>query len=326
MRSSVFSELSVLQRLFCLWVIASLLFSCEEKEKQQIKQSIEKLDNEGHYYLTLSPEIKTKGLLLIPCGFNTPEQILEETDLPLKACQDGYTVVIPFLHAATIPDTAFLFQNRLSALIPQLVTKYKIPPGRFIIGGQSWAGHQAIYYAEKSFQPAFTRLIRPDLVFAVDPPLDMQRLYNEYKRVVGTDTIYKAAPEASMVLNLLQATFGGSPEEKRTAYAYSSSYTRTLKKGGNAQYLLTVPVRLYSDPDIDWYLRETHTPIEWTNTADATTFVNELRLLGNNWAEYVSCLGKGRRPDGRRHPHSFSMLDADEFLHWANGHLEEKDK
>ncbi len=324
MHSSVFSELSVLQRLLCLLEIVCFLFSCEVKKNNQVTQSIEKLDNEGHYYLTLSPEVKTKGLLLIPCGFNTPEQILEETDLPFKACQEGYTVVIPFLHSATIPDSAFIFQNRLSALIPQLVTKYKIPPGRFIIGGQSWAGHQSIYYAERSFQ--VTQLIRPDLVFAVDPPLDMQRLYNEYKRVVGTDTIYKAAPEAGMVLNLLQATFSGTPEEESTAYAYGSSYTRTLKKGGNAQYLLTVPVRLYSDPDIIWYLHETNTPIEWTNTADATTFVNELRILGNNRAEYVSCLGRGRRPDGRRHPHSFSMLDAGEFLNWASGHLEKKDK
>jgi hypothetical protein len=321
---AMFPRSSVLRNLICLWCIIILLLSCTTTEQKEIKQSIEKLDDEGHYYLTLLPE-KPKGLLLIPCGFNTPEQILQETELPIKACEDGYVVVIPFLHAANVPDTASLFQSRLSALIPQVMTKYKIPQGRFIIGGLSWAGHQSIYYAEKAFQPDEQQLIRPNLVFAVDPPLDMERLHNEYQRIVGTDTIFKTAPEAEMIVDLLQATFGGSPEENRGAYQTGSSYTRNLRNGGNAQYLRTVPVRLYSDPDIDWYLRKTNTAIEWTNTADATAFVNELRLLGNNQAEYVSCLGKGRSADGQRHPHSFSMLDVGEFLQWARGRLEKKE-
>ena len=58
--------------------------------------------------------------------------------------------------------------------------------------------------------------------------------------------------------------------------------------------------------------------MELTNTADLSACIVQLRLLGNRDAEYISCLGKGYLPDGKRHPHAFSMLDADEFVAWAD--------
>jgi hypothetical protein len=49
-----------------------------------------------------------------------------------------------------------------------------------------------------------------------------------------------------------------------------------------------------------------------------------LKLLGNNDAELVTNIGKGYSPDGRRHPHAFSQLNADEFLKWADNVLSKK--
>ena len=98
----------------------------------------------------------------------------------------------------------------------------------------------------------------------------------------------------------------------------ASSFYRDAKDGGNVKYLTSIPVRLYSDPDINWFITQRNGPVEWTNLADISACIVQLRLLGNLKAEYISCLGKGFLPNGERHPHAFSMLDADEFIAWAD--------
>ncbi|MGC4099732.1 hypothetical protein [Ferruginibacter sp.] len=269
------------------------------------------------YYFTLLPKQPSKGLLVVLGGFSTPSETLIETNLPKKACDAGYTVVLPFLYRADLVDSTNIFQSRLEALIPEVITKYHIPKDKFILGGQSWAGHQAMLYAERAFTPGYHSVIKPDLVFAVDPPLDLKRLYNGYVRTISLDPAAKNA-EAQMITTLFKNTFVGSPEQQPAAYEKASSFYRDAANGGNAKYLTGIPVRLYSDPDINWFITQRNSPVEWTNLADISACIVQLRLLGNKNAEYISCLGKGFLPDGKRHPHAFSMLDADEFVAWAN--------
>lgn len=271
------------------------------------------------HYLALLPEQASKGLLVILPGFGTmPDEVLKETKLPQTACKAGYTVVIPLLLRYDTEDTAFIFQSRLEALIPELTEKYHIPKDKFIIGGHSLGGHQALFYAEKACMPANKTIIKPQLVFGVDPPLDLKRLFNGFMRSIRLDPEKAKGGEAEFITGRFRRIFGGSPDERPEAYAAASSYYRDAPEGGNARYLKNMPVRLYSDPDVQWYITERNTPMEWTNTADLSACIVQLRLLGNRDAEYISCLGKGYLPDGKRHPHAFSMLDADEFVAWAD--------
>lgn len=268
------------------------------------------------FYIALLPKAPPKGLLVILGGFSSPGETLKETMLPEKARAAGYAVVLPFLYRADLPDTANIFQQRLEQLVPELVKKYKIPAGKFVIGGHSWAGHQAMLYAERAYDPAYHAIVKPNLVFGVDPPMDLKRLYNGYIRAMRIDPAKKKGSEAAMITRLFEQTFGGTPQQQPEAYRRASSFFRDVPDGGNARYLKTVPVRLYSDPDVDWFISERSTPVEWTNMADITACIVQLKLLGNQHAEYISCLGKGYMPDGKRHPHAFSMLDADEFVAW----------
>lgn len=273
------------------------------------------------FYLSLLPEKPSKGLLIVLGGFSYPMQTLQETDLPKKACAAGYTVVLPFLYHADSVDRNHVFQTRLEKLVPELIKKYHIPENKFVIGGQSWAGHQAMLYAEKAFTPGYHPIVKPNMVFAVDPPLDLKRLYNGYRRAIEIDPTKKKGSEASMITQLFERIFGGTPEQQPKAYEAASSFYRDAKDGGNARYLASIPVRLYSDPDINWFITQRNTPVEWTNLSDISACIVQLRLLGNTRAEYVSCLGKGFQPDGSRHPHAFSMLDAEEFVLWMEKNL-----
>lgn len=269
-------------------------------------------------YFTLIPEQPSKGLLVILGGFSYPQQTLTETNLPTKACAAGYTVLLPFLYRADTVDKNNVFETRLELLIPEVIKKYHIPANKFIIGGQSLAGHQAMLYAEKAYNPTYKSIVKPNAVFGVDPPLDFKRLYNGYIRAMAIDTSKKKGAEAVLITTLFKNQYGGTPLQKPKAYEMASSFYRDAKDGGNAKYLTSIPVRLYSDPDINWFITQRNGPVEWMNLADITACIVQLRLLGNTKAEYISCLGKGFLPNGERHPHSFSMLDADEFIVWAN--------
>ena len=101
-------------------------------------------------------------------------------------------------------------------------------------------------------------------------------------------------------------------------YKKYSSYYRDAEEGGNTQYLKSIPVRLYCDPDIHWLIENRSASYEHINAADLSACIVQLKVLGNDKAELITNIGKGFLPDGRRHPHAFSQLDSDEFLLWAD--------
>jgi hypothetical protein len=272
----------------------------------------------------MEPTTPVRGLLVILPGFGGgPGDVLQETDLPAKARKQGFLVAIPYLSLQTHCSDS-ISQSRLATLIPEVLKKYKIPKDSFVIGGHSIGGNGALLYAENAFRLNGQKLVKPNLVFAVDPPLDMKHLYESFVYFKKINFSKPAVNESHYFINRLNSELGGPPSEKPKAYEKMSSFYRDAPDGGNARFLKSVPVRLYCDPDVNWFIENRMTPIEYTNLADLTACIVQLRLLGNKEAELVTNIGKGYFPDGRRHPHAFSQLDSDEFLKWVNKKLSAK--
>lgn len=283
-------------------------------------------DSLQNYYKALIPDATSKGLLVIIGGFcTTPEEVMQETKLPETALKKGYTVVLPYLidDCSTI-DTKNLYQARLETLIPEIVKKYNTPKDKFIIGGQSLGGHRAIFYAEQAYKLNSSKVIKPNGVFGVDPPLNMKRLWNSFTYGVRINFSEVSVGEGKEMLRRFKIMYGGSPSQNPKKYEEASSYFSEAKDGGNAKYLKTVPVRLYCDPDINWIIENRRGSYETMNATDLAGCISQLKLLGNKNAEFINCLGKGFKPDGTRHPHYFSMLDSNEFILWANKLLDKK--
>lgn len=283
-------------------------------------------DSVQNYYKALIPNTPSKGLLVIIGGFcTTPDEVMQETKLPETALKAGYTIVIPYLidDCSTI-DIKNSYQTQLERLIPELIRKYNIPNNRFIIGGQSLGGHRAMFYTEQAYKLNNEKVIRPDAVFAVDPPLNMKRLWNSFTYGVQIRFSAVSVAEGNEMLKRFKIMYGGSPAQNPHKYKAVSSFYPEAKDGGNAQYLKSVPVRLYCDPDINWTIENRRGTYETMNAIDIAGCISQLKLLGNKNAEFINCLGKGYTPDGKRHPHYFSMLDPDEFISWANKLLDTK--
>ena len=283
-------------------------------------------DSLQNYYRVLIPDTASKGLLVIIGGFcGTPSDVIQETKLPETAVKSGYTVVIPYLidDCSTI-DLQNLYQKRLERLIPEIIKKYNIPKDKFIIGGQSLGGHRAMFYAEQAYKHNNEKIIRPNAVFGVDPPLNMKRLWNTFTYLVRINFSEISIVESKEQLRRFRIMYGGSPTQYPKNYEMASSYYPEATDGGNAKYLKSIPVRLYCDPDIDWIIENRRGSYATMNATDLSSCISQLKLLGNKNAEFVNSLGKGFKPDGTRHPHYFSMLDPDEFIAWANKLLDIK--
>lgn len=52
------------------------------------------------------------------------------------------------------------------------------------------------------------------------------------------------------------------------------------------------------------------------NALDQAAMINQVRILGNENAEFISALGKGYRLNGTRHPNSWSIAEPNELMEW----------
>jgi hypothetical protein len=283
-------------------------------------------DSLQNYYKALIPGTTSKGLLVIMGGFcTTPDELMQETKLPETAVKAGYTVIVPYLidDCSTI-DTKNLYQVQLESLIPEIIKKYSTPGNKLIIGGQSLGGHRALFYAEQAYKQNNVKVIKPNGVFGVDPPLNMKRLWNSFTYGVQINFSETSVGEGKEMLRRFKIMYGGSPLQNPKKYEEASSFYPEAKDGGNAKYLKSVPIRLYCDPDINWIIENRRGSYETMNATDLAGCISQLKLLGNKNAEFINCLGKGFKPDGTRHPHYFSMLDPDEFITWASKIFDEE--
>lgn len=75
-------------------------------------------------------------------------------------------------------------------------------------------------------------------------------------------------------------------------------------------------IRVYSEPDVHWWMENRGKDYYDMNTTDAAALVNALRLQGHKEAELILTRDKGFRPDGSRHPHSWSIVDEKALISW----------
>lgn len=295
---------------------AAFLFSITNATAQKREYTYRTAnDTTQNFYYSLIPENKIEGLLIIFPGFGTmPREMLPETDLPEKALAKNYLVVIPVLDKWDTFYMDNLCMSRMDTLLKEIYAKHKIPDNRFIIGGHSIGGTGAVLYAERCFQ--LNKKLKPNMVFGVDPPLDMKRMWHNFIRNQKINFSEVSAGEGKFMQEYFTRKFGGSPQKFPTVYRKWSPYFHEDEKGGNAKYLTKIPVRFYCDPDINWGIENRRANSESMNLFDVTGMIVQLKLQGNAKAELVTALGKGYFADGRRHPHAFSILDADEFMQW----------
>lgn len=273
-----------------------------------------KLENPEDYYLKIIPKGKPNAILfLFHGGGETPEDVLKQIELPKLASKNNFLVILP--HFSNDSTKMFEEINSTNIIANQLMKEYNISNNRIVLGGFSGGGMLSITFAERAVRDKNTSFI-PKAIFAIDVPLDYEQMYERAQREIKRNFSEIGVSEANWVINDFNTTFGGSPTDFPNEYEKYSMFTYRKEDGGNAKYLIDIPIRIYTEPGIEWQLENRHRDLYDLNCTNISAMINLLQLNGNKNAEIISTFNKGKRLNGTKHPHSWSIMDSNDTMNW----------
>jgi hypothetical protein len=304
-------------RLLITFLIISLFrISCNAQKTTNLKIEKVYLDNKDTtkncYTIIYSPKLPYKGYIFLIPGFGeTAERVLEQTNLPKKLALNGILTIIPTFQDGVLSfGVDSLSQQSFDRILKDVTSKHKLFNQRFYVGGYSIGGSCTIKYAEKA-------TIKPTAIFAIDPPLDFERVYNSAKRDIRLSKDNKPNQENLYLVERLTKEIGGSPKTNLSEYYKFSPYSFTDTTQSAIKKLTKIPLRIYTEPDVSWWMKERRADFTSMNSAECSAFINELNRLGNKNATLITTQNKGfRKPENIRHPHSWSIVDNDELIKW----------
>lgn len=276
-------------------------------------------DTTQNYYITIFPKNQIKGAIILLPGFGElPKQTLLEWDFYKHASQAGYLTIIPALG-----DWSFFYMDnvshaRLQEFINTIFKRYRLQEQSFFIGGHSLGGTMALQYTQRAWADQST-LKKPAAVFAIDPPLDIERLYNCMTTTNRPTKNPVSVQEDNYVSERIEQEFKTNPKLNPQFFWTISPYAQSDSEHRTLTSLLTIPIRIYNEPDINWYIENRNSDFYCINILDSAAMINWLRSLGNKKAELVITSGKGyRMSTGKRHPHSWTIADGQELVNWID--------
>ena len=266
----------------------------------------------SNFYTLLHPPDPPRGYVLILPGLGqSAEMALMQTDLPRITAQNGLLTIIP-----TLQDGVMSFgidgasQASLHRIIEDVRSKHQLTGLPYYIGGFSIGGSAAIKYAQDT-------TIKPKAVFGIDPPLDFERFYRSCQRDIRLSVNRKPSEENVYMVGRIEKEFGGAPDDALANFYRISPYSYTDQSQRAVKKMLDLPIRIYSEPDIDWWLKERDLDLTGVNITECSAMIIELRRLGNSKAEFIVTANKGfRKPQNIRHPHSWSIVDNEALVEW----------
>lgn len=264
------------------------------------------------YTIIFPPKFPWKGYLFLIPGFGqTAEDVLLQTDLPNKLAQNGILTIIPTFQDGVLSfGIDSLSQQSFNNIILDVKKKHKLTDLKYFAGGFSIGGSTAIKFAENA-------TIKPNAVFAIDPPLDLERFYNTAEREIRLSVNKSPDEERVYMIERIEKEMRGSPKAALKNYYKTSPYSFSDTNQTAIKNIIKLPLRIYSEPDIDWWLKEFGTDFTGMNVSECSAMINELNRLGNTKAELIATQNKGyRKPDNSRHPHSWSIVDNNELIEW----------
>jgi hypothetical protein len=84
---------------------------------------------------------------------------------------------------------------------------------------------------------------------------------------------------------------GGSPSQVRRAYRSRSPFLASEKDGGNAQLLKNIPIRLYTEPDVVWWIENYGFDYNTINAMDQAALLLQLRAQHQGRADHYQRQG-----------------------------------
>jgi pimeloyl-ACP methyl ester carboxylesterase len=283
--------------------------------QQPVKKFFDSRDTTYGFYSIIEPKSKMPvAVLVLLDGYGgNAENFLTETKIDEAAFENNIlTVCIPTgmrLYADS------LIISLLNKTISEVLTAYKIPKTKLVMGGFSSGGTILLRYAELCNQNPGNYPAVPRMLFTGDSPIDLAGLYRSSKRELQKNFTGWWLDEARMIIDRLYKK-AGDPATNKKAWQTINPFNAADTTAGNEKYLAGIAYRTYHDVDVQWQMENRSRSLYQANALDASELISRLRLRGHKEADFIQSKIPGQRSDGRRHPHSWNIIDADELIKW----------
>ena len=275
------------------------------------------LKTSNNCYRLYKPDRQPVGLVVLLPKYGEDANAFQRFRIVQLLAQQGIASI-------AVSHAGYLFDDDLPALlavVKDVAAAEKIPAGKIVVAGISAGGTGALRYVQHCAINDCGAL-KPAAVVSVDAPLDFEHWWNSQEINLRRAHPDSHLDESKTILEVLRMAMGGSPKDARAAYRARSPFLASEPDGGNAK-LIAIPTRLYTEPDISWMLENWKHDYYTSNAIDQAALVLHLRALGNTRAELITTSGKGHNPDGKRNPHSWTIVDEEELAQWITTRLSE---
>ncbi len=266
------------------------------------------VEKKRYSYYIMKPAQSAKGIvLLMPSRGEVPKKLFWHTAIPRHLAAHGFVIVVPQVdYALMLTDKT---KNILDHVVASESAKAGLTSPSIVIGGFSSGGAIAASYAAYKLSKDEHSVTG---VFLIDPPLDLERFYNAWVPLINSQCPEIIVEEGKFIKKYIEQLTGGSPTEMRGNYLKYSAFTASDSLGGNAQFLKYIPIRLYTEPDLD-AMKAKYCPAlsyQNLNSADLDALRKLLTKLGNRHVEYIKTEGRGL--------HSWNIVDPEDLALWAS--------
>lgn len=278
------------------------------------KITLKEKDSLGGYYLALRPWNEIQGVLvLFPTRGYLPETVFEESKLQNIAWSNNLLTIAFSAGKSFYADTKSI--ENINMILDDVVERYGVKRDRFVFGGFGGGGMIGLRYVEYCNENPEKFPVNPKGVFAIDPAVDYICLWKYFERELKTGISESGKAEAEYVLKEMTSNIG-TLQENFEKYQELTPFYAALEEAGNEKFLLNIPVRLYYEIDVEWYLKVKRRSAYDLNFLNGSELIRRLIVLGNSKAEFIQSNKKGYRSNGQRHPHSWSIIDETECVQW----------
>ncbi|MBI3475165.1 MAG: hypothetical protein HY010_05500 [Acidobacteria bacterium] len=279
----------------------------------------EQLKTSNNCYRLYRSSRPARGLVVMLPYYGTDANEFSSAGLPGMLAKKNVATLVVSASGYLVDDDLVT----LKAIIGEVVQELKLPAGSLVVGGISAGGTGAVRYSEYCSNGNCDARSRPVAIFSVDAPLDFESWWNRQELNLRRGNPKSALEESQAILDAMRWAMGGSPTEVHQAYRIRSPFLASEKDGGNAQLLKNIPIRLYTEPDVVWWLENYGFDYYTINAVDQAALTLQLRALGNSRAELITTSGKGFRPPGKRNPHSWTIVDEPDLADWIAKYLQQ---
>ncbi|MCG2612155.1 hypothetical protein LZZ90_11620 [Flavobacterium sp. SM15] len=301
-------------RFSILTVLIILMFSCKNTSKETLSElhtsnKTEIIKNEDFELIKVANQ---KGILVLFPGYgHVSEDSKTEFNIIDLAKNNGFSVLY-----MSFNQHVFLRDDEKASLTKEMLAIFetnKLPFENIYIGGFSSGGNVSLLLSDYLIKTKSK--IQPKGVFIGDSPVDLLKIYQNCEKNIVKNFNEQTVEESKWIVGDFDAKLG-SPKKGIEKYEQFSPYIQQTGNIENVSALKNTKVRLYTEPDVAWWKKDSDQSYEEMNAYSIEKLSQELKKQGFSNVELIQTKNKGYRANGDRHPHSWSIIDKENLIQW----------